>query len=46
VLDPFAGTGTTLQAARDLGRCGIGYEQSEEYCTLARELLGGELPLR
>ncbi|MEM2870127.1 MAG: DNA methyltransferase [Thermoplasmata archaeon] len=26
VLDPFAGSGTTLRAARDLGRNGVGYE--------------------
>lgn len=39
VLDPFVGTGTTLQAARELGRKGIGYEISESYCQLARRNL-------
>jgi DNA modification methylase len=41
VLDPFAGTGTTLIAARLLGMRGIGYEISEEYCKLSKSLLAG-----
>ena len=34
VLDPFAGTGTTLQAARDKGFKVIGVEQDPEYIQL------------
>jgi len=45
VLDPFAGTGTTLLAARQLGRKAVGYEISEEYCGLAGRLLQPVLEL-
>ena len=34
VLDPFAGSGTTLAVARDLGRKSIGIELSPEYVRL------------
>ena len=35
VLDPFAGSGTTLAVAAELGRSGIGCELNSEYIALA-----------
>src|SRR5699024_10536964 len=39
VLDPFAGSGTTLQAARDKGFRSIGIEADADYVALIRERL-------
>jgi site-specific DNA-methyltransferase (adenine-specific) len=48
VLDPFAGSGTTLAVARRLGRRYLGIELSEQYAEKVRRRLEGvtpELPL-
>jgi len=42
VLDPFVGIGTTLVAAQDLGRNGVGFDLKKEYLKYAKTRLTQE----
>lgn len=40
ILDPFAGSGTTNLAAKNLGRNSVGYEINEEFIPVIKQKLG------
>ena len=45
IIDPFMGSGTTILAAKILGRDAVGIEMSDEYFRIAQKRLADDMPL-
>lgn len=46
VLDPFAGSGTSLVAAKNSGRNSAGIDLIEDYCEISRRAIGDKMSAR